>query len=228
MIFIAEIGLNHNGNIDLCYELIKQAKYSGADIVKFQYGWRAGKNDLNHMTINDVKKLSKICKYFEIELLFSVFNHECYTNLKKLKFKKFKIPSRIVFQDLKLAKNILKDNNECIISLGMTNLNNRPLGNSKKAKYLWCRSQYPTYLEDLKNFPKSFKSSNFHGYSDHAVGIETCILAITRGAKIIEKHFTLDKSNTTIRDHSLSATPDEFLNLTRIGRDLEKRIEYGI
>ena len=41
MIFIAEIGLNHNGNLDLCHELIRQAKLAVADIAKFQLGWRA-------------------------------------------------------------------------------------------------------------------------------------------------------------------------------------------
>ena len=40
MIFISEIGMNYNGNINLCYELIKLSKYSGANIVKFQIGWR--------------------------------------------------------------------------------------------------------------------------------------------------------------------------------------------
>ena len=40
MIFIAEIGMNHNGNFSLAYELIKRAKLAGADIAKFQLGWR--------------------------------------------------------------------------------------------------------------------------------------------------------------------------------------------
>ena len=40
MLFIAEIGMNHNGNLDLCNELIRQAKWAGADIAKFQLGWR--------------------------------------------------------------------------------------------------------------------------------------------------------------------------------------------
>ena len=45
MLFIAEIGLNYSRNLDLSYELIKQAKYAGADIVKFQLGWRGEKVD---------------------------------------------------------------------------------------------------------------------------------------------------------------------------------------
>ena len=46
MIFIAELGLNHNGNFGLCYELIKQAKYAGANIVKFQLGWKGKEGEL--------------------------------------------------------------------------------------------------------------------------------------------------------------------------------------
>ena len=51
MIFIAEIGMNHNGNFNLCYELIKQAKLSGADIAKFQLGWRDKKERLIKLMI---------------------------------------------------------------------------------------------------------------------------------------------------------------------------------
>ena len=47
MLFIAEIGLNHNGNFGLLHELIKQASFAGADIAKFQLGWKAKKNEIN-------------------------------------------------------------------------------------------------------------------------------------------------------------------------------------
>ena len=47
-------------------------------------------------------------------------------------------------------------------------------------------------------------------------------------AKIIEKHFTLDKSNTTIRDHALSATPSEFKLLVDLGNDISKKINIGV
>ena len=106
------------------------------------------------------------------------------------------------------------------------NFKNELIG--KNISYLWCLSKYPTEPKDLKNFPKNFKKSNYDGYSDHSIGIETCLIAISRGAKIIEKHFTLDKSNTTIRDHTLSATPKEFKLLVDIGRDISKKINIGI
>ena len=99
---------------------------------------------------------------------------------------------------------------------------------NKNIKYLWCVSKYPTFNEDLKKFPKKFTKNNYYGYSDHTIGIETCLLAIARGAKIIEKHFTLDKSSNVIRDHALSATPEEFRQLVNLGREIEKKINLNI
>ena len=98
---------------------------------------------------------------------------------------------------------------------------------SKNIEYLYCKSKYPTFNEDLKDFPKKFQN-NYVGYSDHCIGIETCLLAISRGAKIIEKHFTLDKSDTTIRDHTLSATPPEFKQMVDIGNEIKRKIDFGI
>ena len=110
----------------------------------------------------------------------------------------------------------------------MWNSKKLPFPKNKNIFYLWCLSKYPCEPKDLRKLPKDFNKSPYYGYSDHSIGIETSILAISRGAKIIEKHFTLDKSNTTIRDHSLSATPSEFRNMVDIGRDIFKKINMGI
>ena len=63
MIFIAEIGMNYNGNLDLAFELIKQAKYAGADIAKFQLGWRDGIDEINHIDEEKLKKLNSWCSF---------------------------------------------------------------------------------------------------------------------------------------------------------------------
>ena len=76
--------------------------------------------------------------------------------------------------------------------------------------------------------PKDFLNSPYYGFSDHSIGIEPSLLAITRGAKVIEKHFSLDKSDTTIRDHALSLTPKEFSLLVENGRQLENLINLGV
>ncbi len=229
MIYIAEIGMNYNGNFGLCYELIKQAKLSGANIAKFQLGWRDGPNEINQLDLQKVKKIIEWCKSFNIEPLFSIISKKGYEIIKKTKITKIKIASRSLKYDFNLVKKIVSENKkkEIIISLGMWNKKNLPFKN-KNVKYLWCVSKYPAFNEDLRKFPKKFSKNLFFGYSDHTIGIETCLLAISRGAKLIEKHFTLDKSDTTIRDHALSATPEEFRNMVNIGNEISKKLELGI
>jgi len=228
MVFIAEIGLNHNGNFNLCYEMIKQAKNSGADIVKFQLGWRSAKHEINYITPKILSDLIEWSNYFEIKIMFSIFTEDHFKMIKKFNPEYYKIASRTLVENLPLVKNIIKTNKKIFISTGMLKSSRFPIRKNKNINILWCKSKYPTYLDDLKKFPKNFLNSKYQGYSDHCIGIETCLLAISRGAQIIEKHFTLDKSDKTIHDHVISATPSEFKSLVQIGRDINKKINYGI
>lgn len=227
MLFIAEIGLNHNGNFDLAYELIRQAKYCGADIAKFQCGWRQKKGELNHMDLDILKKLKKWCDYFEIEFMASVINEEAYELLKQVKPRRYKIASRTVKDKYDFAARVVKENKGTIVSLGMWEGKEVPF-HGNDVTYLWCKSLYPAQPWDLTDLPKDFSSSGYTGYSDHSIGIEVCLIAIARGAVIIEKHFTLDKSSSAIRDHVLSATPEEFAQLVHLGRDINRKISIGI
>tara|TARA_B100000795_G_C22707010_1_gene401962 strand:- start:195 stop:905 length:711 start_codon:yes stop_codon:yes gene_type:complete len=226
--FIAEIGMNHNGNFSLCYELIKQAKLSGADIVKFQLGWRDKKGEINQIDKKIIQKLYDWSNYFDIELMFSILTNDALKKIEEFKPKRIKIASRTLKEDFLLAKKIVNKNIATIISLGMWDSSKLPFKKNNNINYLWCLSKYPTEPKDLLKFPKKFKNSIYDGYSDHSIGIEMCLLAISRGANIIEKHFTLDKSNTTIRDHALSATPEEFRQMVILGQDIKKKINLGI
>ena len=123
LVFIAEIGLNYNGNFDLCFELIKQAKLSGADIVKFQLGWRDKKGEINQLDKIKIRELINWAKYFEIELLFSIISWEALDLIKKFNFKRYKVASRTVKYDIKLVNKIIQEKKETIISLGMWDKN---------------------------------------------------------------------------------------------------------
>jgi sialic acid synthase SpsE len=228
MIFIAEIGMNHNGNFDLCYELIKQAKWAGADIAKFQLGWRDGKGEINQISVDILKLLKKWCNYFDIEFMVSIITDDALILAKNIEFNRYKVASRTVKDNLPLVKKIVNEGKETIISLGMWNKNSPPLEKREKIRYLWCKSKYPAQPWDLIDLPKNFDESIYDGYSDHSIGIEVPLIAISRGAKIIEKHFTLDKSDTTIRDHTLSATREEFKLMVDLGRDIYKKLAIGI
>ena len=84
MLFIAEIGMNHNGNLDLAFELIKQAKLSGADIAKFQLGWRDGEGEINQIGLRELEQLRDWCDYFDIEFMVSVITDEAFNLAKKI------------------------------------------------------------------------------------------------------------------------------------------------
>lgn len=226
--FIAEIGMNHNGNFDLAYELMKQAKLAGADIVKFQLGWRDKPDEINCIDEDTLKNFIDWSHYLEIEIMFSIISDKAFELIKNKNMKQFKVASRTVVDNPTLVKKILDLKKPTFISLGMWDEEYFPFTEYDNLNYLWCLSKYPTYPTDLINLPKDFQNSNYIGYSDHSIGIDACILAISRGAKVIEKHFTLDKSNQTIRDHTLSATPEEFRCMVNLGRDIYRKIQIGV
>ena len=79
----------------------------------------------------------------------------------------------------------------------------------------------------IKHLKRSFPSSII-GYSDHTLPdqrMTTLTTAYLLGARVIEKHFTLDKSDTTIRDHALSLNPQEFKQLVYLGKSMYKMMQ---
>ena len=93
-----------------------------------------------------------------------------------------------------------------------------------------CISSYPVNNKDLNlNVIKELKK-NFNlniGYSDHSLGIDACKIAVSLGAKIIEKHFTLDKNFSNFRDHKLSADPKEMREIVNYIKDIELILGNG-
>lgn len=225
--FIAEIGMNHNGNFGLFFELIKQASLSGADFVKFQLGWRSKPGEINRLESHDVENILKCCDHFDTTPLFSVFDEASFELAEKYEMQTYKIASRTVVENPSLVETIIKTNKRVFISLGMTD-NLTPFGISETIDYLWCQPLYPVHPWEAKPFPEGFGKNNLIGFSDHSVGIELALISITKGATVIEKHFTLDKSDVTIRDHALSLSPDEFRQLVTIGREIKKYCDLGL
>lgn len=222
LIFVAEIGLNYDGNFDLAYELIRQAKLCGADIAKFQVGWRGGRDDINFLDEERLRTLKRWCAQFSIGFMASIITTEAWELVKRVGMDRYKIASRTVVENPDLCRDIIKDGKETFISLGMYEGEGFPF-QGENIRYLYCKSKYPTRYEDLRDFPPRF--DRYYGYSDHLMGIEGCLLAISRGARLIEKHFTLNKTSRVIRDHALSATPEEFRHLTQYGRDLSNMVD---
>jgi len=224
MLFVAEIGLNHDGNPDIAHELIRSAKQSGAHIAKFQFGWRNKLDEINHIDEARAARYGQWCDYWGIEMMASIITEDALDLARGVGLHRYKIASRTVVDNPALCERILAEGRETFVSLGMWEGSSLPFGPpNQNLKYIFCRSKYPTYPEELL-MPASFSANAYFGYSDHCSGIEACLLAIARGARFIEKHLTLNKTSQVIRDHVLSATPDEFARLTSTGDALARLV----
>ncbi len=217
MEIIAEIGQNHNGEINLAIELIHAAKENGADTVKFQvYDAIAlfpkkgnvwfEYNCKTQITRDQLHLLMEECQKVKIEFLASAFDTNRIKWLESAGINRYKIASRSIY-DKKLIRCIAETGKPIIASLGMWNEKVFPLvETSSSIKFLYCVSNYPTQLNEVELDKVDFK--RYSGFSDHTVGIVAAVVAFSRGAQIVEKHFTLDKSMYG-PDHSCSMTPDE-------------------
>ncbi|MFA6318686.1 MAG: N-acetylneuraminate synthase family protein [Elusimicrobiota bacterium] len=217
-LFVAEIGMNHDGNFDMNYELIRQAAWAGADIAKFQIGHRGAKDEINFFDAERLRTLKRWCAQFGVECMASIIKPEVWGWVKEVGLERYKIASRTVVEYPDLCRAVIAEGRETFVSLGRHEGNDLPF-QGPKVRFLYCVSKYPARYEDLKDFPERF-GERYFGYSDHLMGIEGCLLALARGARLVEKHFTLDKTSQVIRDHSLSATPEEFRTLVNLGRDV--------
>jgi len=227
LLLVAEIGLNHDGNWDLACELIRLAKWAGADIAKFQLGWRSKPDEMNHIDYDRGMKLKAACASTGVEFMASLFTEDALKLAHDLELERYKIASRTVVDDPRLCERILAEGKPTYVSLGMWGGKGFPFGNpdGKVLHYIFCRSKYPTTAKDLADMPRQFGHHGYFGYSDHLLGTEACLLAIARGARYVEKHFTINKASQVIRDHVLSASPGEFKELAEIGRPLAQLVE---
>jgi N,N'-diacetyllegionaminate synthase len=148
----------------------------------------------------------------------SVFDLERFGWTESFGVRRHKIASRAA-QDRELCERMLATGRETFVSLGFWTGERVPY-DAPNARYLYCIPKYPCPYEDVA-LPPSFAESIYDGFSDHTIGIETALVAVGRGARIIEKHFTLNKGLPG-PDHVCSATPDELAELARLARLMEK------
>ena len=168
----------------------------------------------------DFIEIKKHCIKNNIIFLASVFDLKSLEVFKKLKINKIKIPSGEI-TNYNLLKAIGKLNKEIIISSGMSKLKEiesaiklliKSGTKKNKITLLHCNSDYPTPVKDVNLKAMTMMKEYFKikiGYSDHSNNIEVPIAAVTLGATIIEKHFTLNKKNYG-PDHKASLEPKEF------------------
>lgn len=179
--------------------------------------------------------LKKYCDDKGIMFMSSPFDLESIELLKKLNLEIYKIPSSEI-ENVPYLKKIGALNKKIIMSTGMSTLDDvdfamKILKNegAKDITLLHCTSSYPTLynevnLRSIKTLKEKFNTSV--GYSDHTMGTEVAIAAVTLGAVVIEKHFTLDKTMSG-PDHIASLNPNELKTLVRQIRNVEKCLGNG-
>lgn len=180
--------------------------------------------------------LKHYCENKGILFISTPFDFESLNFLESINIPLYKVGSGDL-TNIPLLTSMARLNKPMIISTGMANLGEvekaietvRKAGNNQ-IHLLHCTSNYPTAFEDVNlNAMLTLKNAFMLpvGYSDHTEGIEIPIAAVALGARIIEKHFTLDK-NMDGPDHKASVNPQELKKMVMSIRNVEKGFGDGI
>ncbi len=247
---IAEIGNNHNGEIDVARRLVDEAKQSGADCVKFQMRDMAslyrntGQSDDIREDLGSQYVLDTLARFqLENDEMLEVFDYAKKQGIMPLctpwdlaslqKLENYGVEAyKIASADLtnhQLLRAAAATSKPIIVSTGMSRESEIIAATEVLREagglfaMLQCNSTYPApfssinllYMDRLKNIGKCEI-----GYSGHERGYSVVLAAIARGARIIEKHFTLDRSMEG-NDHKVSLLPGEFKEMVLAIRDVE-------
>ena len=250
---IAEIGINHNGDLELAKKLISAAYNCGVDLVKFQ------KRDINLVydketldsprespwgtTNRDQKKglefgqkeyeeIDRFCKNLKIEWFASAWDLNSLNFLSKFQLNYNKIASAMIV-DEDFLDNVAKQKKYTFISVGMSTMKHVQKAvdifksNDCKFELMHCISAYPfdDHQANLKMIEVLRKKFNCKvGYSGHEKGgVAISYAAVALGASSLERHFTLDRAMYG-SDQAASITPEGLLKLVSGIRKIEKSL----
>lgn len=243
---VAEIGKNHLNNMHLAKLLIDRAVEAGCDAVKFQthiaddeqlpkkivsphfsksrYLWLKQ----NTLPIEFFRELQKYCQKKGIIFFSTPMSLEAAKMLHELNVPIYKVGSADL-TDFLMLDYIAKTKKPIIISTGMSNLREVDKAidflkrRTKKIIIMHCVSMYPCLPSQLNLKSILFLKKRYNltvGFSDHSLEIYPAMASIILGAKVIEKHFTLDRQLYG-PDHKASLLPSEMKELVRGVRMLE-------
>ncbi len=250
---IAEIGNNHNGSLELAKKLVDEAVAAGANCAKFQmrdlaslYRNSGDSNDasedlgsqyildlLSRFQLKDdeFNKIFDYCKGKNLEVLCTPFDKASVDKLDAYGVDAYKIASADLTNH-ELLEYIAEKGKPMLVSTGMSSeeeiTSAVSLLRNANASFilLQCNSTYPAPFKDVNlKYMNRLKELGecFVGYSGHERGIAIPIAAVGMGAKIIEKHFTLDKTMEG-NDHKVSLLPDEFADMVSGIRAVEQAL----
>jgi len=253
---IAEIGINHNGDINIAKKLIDVAKKAGCDAVKFQkrnpevcvpekQKKIMRETPWGYITYLDYKYkvefeqeeydiINEYCKKVGIHWFASPWDVDSVKFLSQYDIPALKVPSASL-NDRELLTAMKETEIPIILSTGMSTQDEVDaainLLEGANLGVLHCVSTYPTPTSELNlNVLKTYQSQYPNliiGYSGHETGLSTTYAAVALGAKIVERHITLDRSMWGT-DHSASIEPHGLKTLVSNIRDIESAMGDGI
>ena len=252
---IAEIGINHNGDLDLAKKMILEAKKCGVDAVKFQkrdIDLVYSKDDLDkkrespwgdtqrdqkfglEFSIQDYKEIDKYCKKNDIIWFASAWDKNSLKFLQNFDLKFNKIASAMIV-DKKFLSEVAKEKKHTFISTGMCDLKNIEDAveifkkNDCSFELMHCVSAYPFNDENADLGLISYLKEKFKcnvGYSGHEKGGYAISFAATAlGISSLERHFTLDRTMYG-SDQAASITPKALKDLVAGVRTIEKAVAH--
>ena len=251
---VAEIGINHNGSIDIAKEMIRIAHDKGVDAVKFQkrtIDLVYSKEELDRYrespwgTTNLAQKeglefgreefdeIDRYCKSLGILWYASCWDKESVDFIEKYDPPCYKVASAMLTNhDLLIHHR--KKGKPIILSTGMSTMKEIEVAVNILGKddliLLHSTSTYPCRPEELNLRVIQALLDEFGipvGYSGHEVGVSTTIMAVTLGACMVERHFTLDRSMYG-SDQSASLEPGGLRHIVEYVRTYEKAIGDGV
>jgi len=248
---IAEIGNNHNGSIEQAKKLVDEALKSGADCAKFQmrdmenlYANSGKANDASedlgsqytldllsrfNLDIQSLYEVFDYCKQRGITPLCTPWDMPSLSALEQYGMPAYKIASADL-TNFEMLEALAKTGKPLILSTGMSSedeiLHAVELLRRYGANFvlLHCNSTYPAPFKDV-NLSYISRLNEIHdgliGYSGHERGYNIAVSAVSLGACVIEKHFTLDREMEG-NDHKVSLLPDEFGSMVQAIREVEE------
>jgi N-acetylneuraminate synthase len=251
---IAEIGINHNGSVEIAKQLIAKAFVSGCDAVKFQkrtvdavytpeelakprespFGNTNG--DLKRgleLGLEDYAEIDRYCRQLGIMWFASPWDIDSVDFLEQFDPPCYKVASPCLTDDT-LLHYISSYHRPVILSTGMSTLKQIDhavdiLGQDKLI-IMHCTSTYPGKIEELNLKVIPFLVEHCEspvGYSGHEVGISTTIAAAVLGAKVIERHITLDRAMWGT-DQAASVEPQGIERIVRYIHAIERAMGDGV
>lgn len=214
--YVAELSSMHKRNKGLAYEMMRQAKMAGATHAKLQLGWP---EDDGIRYIDDwAQDLARWADEIGIRWFASIWSQDALSVARSVGMQEYKVSHQIALDEEKvpLVTNIIASGYPVYISGVIHHASNvYPI-------YVH-EDEYPTYYPHM---PQEFSSSGWYGYSSHAFGIGDALAAIGRGAKYIEKHFCLDKTDLHVRDTVFALLPHEFADMVKYGNEVARAVGH--